>query len=85
MSGFHSSSDMISKWHLSLHKLVLVNGVFSEWDDWTECTVLCGGGSQTRSRTCDNPAPQFGGLPCDGEVTECQACNVDPCPSACPA
>ena len=64
---------------------VLVDGAFSEWDDWTECSVSCGGGGQTRSRRCDNPAPQFGGLECVGELTECQECNIEPCASQCPA
>lgn len=65
--------------------LVLVDGGFSEWDDWTECSVSCGGGGQTRTRRCDNPAPQFGGLDCVGDMTECQACNIKPCGSQCPA
>ena len=64
---------------------VAVDGGFSDWDEWTPCTAECGGGDQTRSRRCDNPAPQFGGLDCVGDFTECQRCNLDPCPSTCPA
>jgi len=62
-----------------------IDGGFSDWDEWTPCTAECGGGDQTRSRRCDNPAPQFGGLDCVGDFTECQRCNLDPCPSTCPA
>ena len=65
--------------------LIAVDGGFSDWDDWTPCTAECGGGDQTRSRRCDSPAPQFGGLDCVGDFTECQRCNLDPCPSTCPA
>ena len=65
--------------------LIAVDGGFSDWDDWTPCTAECGGGDQTRSRRCDSPAPQFGGLDCGGDFTECQRCNLDPCPSTCPA
>ena len=64
---------------------ILVNGAFSAWDDWTPCTAQCGGGDQTRTRRCDSPAPQHGGEDCVGELTECQRCNTDLCPSTCPA
>jgi len=62
-----------------------IDGGFSDWDEWTPCTVECGGGDQTRNRRCDNPVPEFGGLECEGDFTECQRCNLDPCPSTCPA
>jgi len=62
-----------------------IDGGLSEWDEWGACTEPCGGGDQTRSRRCDNPAPEFGGLDCVGELTECQRCNLEPCASHCPA
>jgi len=62
-----------------------IAGGFSDWDEWSPCTVECGGGSQTRARRCDNPVAQFGGAECEGDFTECQRCNLDPCPSECPA
>jgi len=62
-----------------------IDGGFSDWDEWGPCTAQCGGGDQTRSRRCDNPVPEFGGLDCEGDYTECQRCNMDPCPSTCPA
>ncbi len=46
------------------------------WSDWSECSAVCGGGTQTR--TCDNPAPAFGGLGCEGESV--QTCNTQMCP-----
>jgi len=62
-----------------------IDGGFSDWDEWGPCTAQCGGGDQTRSRRCDNPVPEFGGLDCEGDFTECQRCNLEPCPSTCPA
>eukprot|EP00058_Branchiostoma_floridae_P016888 XP_002602376.1 hypothetical protein BRAFLDRAFT_97997 [Branchiostoma floridae] len=60
------------------------------WSDWVdgECSVPCGSGTLTRTRTCDNPAPANGGTDCtltDGTtaLTETEsgvACNEDPCP-----
>ena len=58
-----------------------VDGNWSDWKDWGECPVSCGGGVQNRSRTCTNPPPAFGGESCPGESDETRACNEDPCPS----
>ena len=63
----------------------VVDGGFGVWDDWTPCTVSCGGGDQTRSRACDSPAPAYGGNECEGDTVMCQRCNMEACPSACPA
>lgn len=35
---------------------------------------------QKRSRLCNNPAPQFGGKDCVGDVMENQICNEQDCP-----
>ena len=59
---------------------VLVDGVWSLWSDWDTCTVTCGGGTQNRMRTCDNPAPANGGANCVGDSTEPSNCNTDGCP-----
>ncbi|XP_022779250.1 collagen alpha-1(I) chain-like [Stylophora pistillata] len=57
-----------------------IDGNWSDWKEWTDCPVTCGGGVQERSRTCTNPPAQFGGKPCPGESAESRACNEDPCP-----
>lgn len=57
-----------------------VNGGWGPWSPWDICSVTCGGGMQTRSRLCNNPAPQFGGKDCIGDVTENQICNKQDCP-----
>ena len=56
-----------------------MNGNWSEWSDWNECTVTCGGGEQNRFRSCDNPLPAFGGKPCPGERQGTRPCNEFPC------
>ena len=62
-----------------------VDGKYTEWSQWTECTVTCGGGTQTRNRSCTNPPPQNGGKSCLdqglGPEIQTQNCNVQPCPS----
>ncbi|CAG2227183.1 Delta and Notch-like epidermal growth factor-related receptor,Delta-like protein B,Fibropellin-1,Protocadherin Fat 1,Protein jagged-1b,Fibropellin-3,Coadhesin,Neurogenic locus protein delta,Protein crumbs homolog 1,Thrombospondin-2,Sushi, nidogen and EGF-like domain-containing protein 1,Protein jagged-1,Protein eyes shut,Delta-like protein 1,Protein jagged-1a,Delta-like protein 4,Neurogenic locus notch homolog protein 2,Protein crumbs,Neurogenic locus notch homolog protein 4,Sushi, von Willebrand factor ty len=60
-----------------------VNGVWSEWSKYSACPVTCGGGTNTRTRACDNPAPAHGGKDCDGTSSEKGACNTLACPNYC--
>lgn len=55
-----------------------MDGVWKEWSVWDECNVTCGGGRQSRYRTCIQP--QFGGLPCNGSDIETIDCNTQFCP-----
>ena len=56
-----------------------VDGGWSE-PEWSKCSKACGGGTQNRARTCNNPAPDHGGNDCQGESTETQDCNTEDCP-----
>nr|XP_058946642.1 uncharacterized protein LOC131774603 [Pocillopora verrucosa] len=66
---------------------VKVDGGYTPWSQWTECTATCGGGTRMRTRSCTNPPPQNGGKTCLdqglGPELETQVCNVQPCPSVC--
>ncbi|KAL3852080.1 hypothetical protein ACJMK2_015767 [Sinanodonta woodiana] len=64
-----------------------VDGNWGAWSSWTSiatCSATCGTGvkTETRSRNCSNPAPQYGGRQCNGTSTEFQtsACNTNLCP-----
>ncbi|XP_020625947.1 SCO-spondin-like isoform X2 [Orbicella faveolata] len=60
-----------------------VNGGWTSWGNWSICTVTCGGGTQTRSRSCTNPPAAHGGKTCVGLKEMTQDCNKDvPCPVA---
>ncbi|XP_051649408.1 hemicentin-1 isoform X5 [Manacus candei] len=59
-----------------------VDGSWSEWGPWEECSKSCGHGNRTRSRTCSAPPAQHGGQPCKGSAVESVMCNVKPCPVA---
>ena len=63
--------------------LVPLDGGYSDWGVWTTCTKSCGSGTQSRSRTCSNPAPQKGGKDCShlGNAVETKTCNVRECPT----
>ena len=58
---------------------ISVDGGWSMFKDWSACPVPCGGGEQTRTRTCTDPAPAHGGAICTGDSTETQDCNTDKC------
>jgi len=65
-----------------------VDGIWNDWSDFTQCPVSCGGGDQSRSRSCDNPAPANGGKKCVSGISgerveeeeESRRCNEAACP-----
>ena len=42
--------------------------------------MICGGGVQSRNRTCTNPPPAHGGSGCDKDSNETRSCNTAQCP-----
>ena len=56
-----------------------IDGSWNDFGAWSECSAACGGGFQTRTRTCSNPAPAYGGADCNGQSKQEQACNVQAC------
>lgn len=60
--------------------LSTVPGNWSSWGAWSPCSKTCGNGTVTRTRSCDNPAPAYGGADCVGEANMTQDCLEQLCP-----
>ena len=60
-----------------------IDGGYTEWSEWSECTATCGGGSRSHSRTCTNPSPKNKGKTCIeqdlGPDMESEQCNTRDC------
>ncbi|XP_066030097.1 fibroblast growth factor receptor 4-like [Pocillopora verrucosa] len=62
-----------------LTTLLVVDGGWSEWNSWSNCTKAVGG-IQTRKRECTNPEPAYGGKHCDGTSALLRGCsNMSSC------
>ncbi|XP_078358640.1 uncharacterized protein LOC144643310 isoform X2 [Oculina patagonica] len=57
------------------------DGGYTPWSA-SKCSVSCGGGTQTLSRTCTNPPPSGSGRDCShlGPAEKIQECNTQECP-----
>nr|XP_046202184.1 A disintegrin and metalloproteinase with thrombospondin motifs 18-like [Oncorhynchus gorbuscha] len=56
-----------------------VNGQWSGWLEWSDCSRTCGGGVMYRERSCTSPRPQHNGKFCQGSSRLNQLCNTKPC------
>ncbi|XP_022809965.1 coadhesin-like, partial [Stylophora pistillata] len=57
-----------------------IDGGYSNWLEWSDCSATCGGGRRARSRKCDNPIPQYDGKNCVGPSLQTEDCNMKDCP-----
>ena len=63
-----------------LNSLFSVDGGWTSWSSFGDCSKTCGGGEKTRYRTCTNPAPANGGKDCVGPSSDSMSCNEQGCP-----
>lgn len=62
-----------------LFLLYQVDGEWSEWGNWSTCSVSCDNGTMTRTRLCNSPTPDHGGSTCLGNSTEYDICEEGKC------
>ncbi|XP_074654760.1 SCO-spondin-like [Tubulanus polymorphus] len=56
-----------------------IDGGYSDWGTWYQCTRTCGGGTRTRIRTCNNPSQSGNGKACVGQYWNVEKCSTHPC------
>ena len=60
-----------------------VDGDYSEFGEWSACSVTCGTGIKLRTRLCNSPQPENGGRTCEeqglGPATETMECIMPDC------
>uniref|UniRef100_A0AAR2KQZ6 Hemicentin 1 n=1 Tax=Pygocentrus nattereri TaxID=42514 RepID=A0AAR2KQZ6_PYGNA len=81
-NGGHHCAGSDSETRSCKGKPCPVDGQWSEWSDWEECSRTCGQGNRTRIRTCSKPPAQHGGRACEGRAVEVIMCSIRPCPVA---
>ena len=59
--------------------MIFVLASWSDWGGFGDCSATCGGGMETRTRTCTNP-DNTASETCAGESTMSRGCNPDTCP-----
>ena len=79
----HLSENTLCQLYKSIFSLSTVDGGYSDWSAYGDCSKYCGTGKQIRTRRCDAPAPQHGGKDCSqlGNDKEEKSCNTQACPS----
>ena len=57
-----------------------MDGGYTDWSE-SKCSVTCGGGVKTLTRTCTNPLPSNGGKDCSllGPPEKTVPCNEQKC------
>ena len=63
-----------------IFKLIhVVAGMWSTWEQWTQCSRTCGLGKKIRNRNCSSPAPENNGDYCVGLRSEVEPCLLEAC------
>lgn len=56
-----------------------MNGGWSQWSTWGECSARCGRGIKKRTRQCNNPVPVNEGQDCKDDSVDKDDCFIQ-CP-----
>ena len=57
-----------------------VDGGWTDWSSWGDCSATCGAGTKKKYRTCTAPVQLGLGKHCEGEPTNQEQCKTTECP-----
>ncbi|EFO19954.2 hypothetical protein LOAG_08537 [Loa loa] len=60
-----------------------IDGMWSEWGEWSSCIADCKNALKIRNRTCESPKPINGGYPCFGRSFETKLCQQEESKNSC--
>ena len=64
---------------LCLQCLTEIDGGWTQWSKYSQCSVTCDHGVIKRDRKCKAPAPAGGGRPCLGHGSDQKPCVMEDC------
>ena len=79
--GGFCSSELARQQACNTQTCEVANCVVSAWSQWSQCSVTCGVGFQTRSRQILSAGSGIGSLQCPTDLSEKQTCNMQACTS----
>ncbi|XP_069129224.1 properdin-like [Argopecten irradians] len=83
-NGIFCRGDQYDSEHCTYGTICPIDGQWGKWTEWSLCSVTCECGEKLRSRVCDNPYPEHGGMNCTGNNTDTTPCGIDMlCPGSC--
>jgi hypothetical protein len=78
---FFQASRLSKTFYFDVFSVTNVNGSWGLWSDYSSCSSTCGGGTWTRTRSCNNPPRSGTGAPCPGVAMQSTNCTGNPpCP-----
>ena len=73
--GYRLCYDILIEVYV-LDSTIYFFSVFLPWSEWSSCSLTCGSGEQTRTRTCDQNCDDVQ----NDDLSETQSCNNGDCP-----
>lgn len=59
--------------------MIAVDGIWTTWLAWSQCSMTCDEGEKTRTRTCSFPSNAPHGKTCSGPMSETTTCKEADC------